>query len=111
MNLRKKPQAKEEDDVPPISIPEMKIELKRFITKKYGEEYIDQIPFSRAKVEDWYSLMEEGEKLPIEELPEKETAPEETVSKEESDDTSEDEVSEDDLAAQIAKLRHRRNKK
>jgi len=101
-----------------VSIPEMKMELKRFITKTYGASFVDQIPFSKVQVQKWYALMEEGSDLPIEmndkkdpepEPEQKKTVADEAVTKVASKVQSDGEVTEDQLSDQIAKLRARRN--
>ena len=89
------------------SIPEMKMELKRFIKKMYGEEYIDQIPFSKPEVQKWYSLMEEGEELPIKVGKDPEPEVKKITPKEPEVVSTEGSLTEDDLKAQIDKLRNR----
>jgi hypothetical protein len=51
------------DDKPTPS--EMKIALKRYIRKEFGETYVEQIPTNQKKLEQWYALYEDGDELPI----------------------------------------------
>lgn len=104
----------EKDSQMEVTIPEMKLELKRFISKMYGEKFTDQIPFSKLEVQRWYSLMEEGEELPIKMEEKKvEPTPEKIESKpaevKQSPVDSVGTVEDSELQDQIAKLRARRN--
>lgn len=96
-----------------VSILEMKTELKRFITKQYGAEFIDQIPFSKLEVQKWYALLEEGETLPINitQPADRPTPPkmEEMKPKEAQVVDTAGSVDDQELNDQIAKLRARRN--
>lgn len=83
---------------------EMKFELKRFIKKQFGEQYVNQIP-TGSKLSIWYGIFKEGDDLPIvmDEVKKVEPKVEETVKQTES--TA---VAEDDLSSEIQKLRQRR---
>ena len=107
----------DEDAVTPL---EMKIVLKRFIKKEFGEEFIAQLPTDTSELSKWYCLYEEGEDLPIKtkkELKEDKKAEtkgfEVTTSQlpevlEQKTISTEGAVEEDKLSSQIQALRNKR---
>lgn len=91
-----------EEESDEITVPEMKIMLKRHIKKVYGEEFVSQLPTSNFDVQKWYSLYSEGEELPIQL---KEIEPKKAIVKEDETDSIEN----PELSSEIEKLRARRN--
>ena len=108
-----KPDSKAEEDEDAVSPIEMKITLKRFIKKEFGEEFVDQLPTDAKDLEKWYCLYSEGEDLPIktkQELKEEKKATKESVKEEIKKEVVSEEgaVEEDKLGSEIEKLRQRR---
>lgn len=93
---------KVEEETEEVTLPEMKIALKRFIKKQYGEPFISQLPTNMKEIKNWYNLMNEGEELPIE-VEDAIEQKEESKVVDNSGSLNESEISE-----QIRKMRERR---
>jgi len=100
----------EVDDEDGMTILDMKIALKKYVRKTFGDEYASQVPNGDVQIEKWYEIMSEGEDLPIvtkkvEKVVEKE--PEQTpVVKEAVSEAGA--INETELSSQISNLRNRR---
>jgi hypothetical protein len=94
----------EDESIDEITPTDMKIALKRFIRKEFGEQYVDQIP-SGKELQKWYSLYEDGDgdKIPIKVA--KKTVKE---GKEDEFKSNDDSVHEEEVSNEIQKLRERR---
>lgn len=101
--LKARKENKEEtSDEEEVTIPEMKLALKKFIRKEFGEEAASQMPKNDKDIKLWYELMNEGEELPIV-MPEKVVEESKTISEETTNPV------EESYEDEIAKLRARRN--
>jgi hypothetical protein len=104
----------------PLTIPEMKLILKKFVTKHFGSQYADQVPQSKLDVQKWYVLYDEGEELPIVLEPEQKVTIEKVIEKvivpkpksiiepEITEEPEEGKEVNPELDSEIAKLRARR---
>jgi hypothetical protein len=111
------PEPESEEEDAPLTIPEMKLILKKFVTKHFGAQYIDQVPQAKLDVQKWYALYDEGEELPIVWESVKGVVEEKGVVSTTAHETPEPEVIQEpevveevnpELDSEIAKLRARR---
>lgn len=102
-----------EEDEDAVTIPEMKMALKKFIRKNHGEEAIAQLPTDEKKLRLWYALYEEGEDLPIKAVTKSEPDPEAKLVEKEVVKQAEKQPEsggDPDLSDEIARLRAKRNR-
>lgn len=108
----KKVEGPEDEEMSPL---EMKIVLKRFIKKEFGEEFVSQVPVDPKELQRWYCLLEEGEDLPVKTKADLKEEKKATIAKQKlsAEEMTKDspEVKEDELSSEIQKLRAKRKSK
>jgi len=97
----------EEVDDDSLSILDMKMALKSAVKRRFGAQYLDQVPTKDQEIQKWYQLLDEGEDLPIvlEEADVVEEIP--TIKAEKVTVSEEGSVADAELSEKIKNLRSR----